>query len=193
MNVTEEKKILEAFCKTIPEALFGPDRVHYILENVDKLKENEKIALRKFYNNLLTNMIEKEASDIEIGGHGNVGYVWMRIYGNKERVKEVPQFTNDESALIIINLLNVNQREQLAKKRNLDFSYTFFYERRNANLRFRSDAYFDLDTLSLNMRAINQTVRPLIFSGFSSKYSAGNKSWLYKIWFIIDYWNNRFW
>lgn len=161
MNIAEEKRILENFCKTIPESLFGPDRVHYILENADKLKENEKIALRKFYNKLLVSMIEKDASDIELGGHGNVGYVWMRIYGNKERVKEIPQFTPDESALIITNLLNMNQREQLAKKRNLDFSYTFLYERRNVNVRFRSDAYFDLDTLAMNMRAINQTIRPL--------------------------------
>lgn len=82
-------------------------------------------------------------------------------FGIKERVKEIPQFTNDESAVIIINLLNVNQREQLAKRRNLDFSYTFLYERRNINVRFRSDTYFDLDTLTMNMRAINQVIRPL--------------------------------
>ncbi|MBK7227734.1 MAG: PilT/PilU family type 4a pilus ATPase [Ignavibacteriales bacterium] len=161
MNVSEEKKILENFCKTIPESLFGPDRVHFILENVDKVKEADRLTLRKFYNKLLTNMIEKDASDIEIGGHGNVGYVWMRIFGIKERVKEIPQFTNDESALIIINLLNTSQRDQLGKKRNLDFSYTFLYERRNLNVRFRSDAFFDLDTLAMNMRAINQTIRPL--------------------------------
>jgi twitching motility protein PilT len=161
LNITEEKKILESFCRTIPESLFGPDRVVYILENADKLKEQEKIALRKFYNKLLVNMLEKDASDIEIGGHGNVGYVWMRIYGKKERVKEITQFTPDESALVITNLLNSNQREHLAKKRNLDFSYTFFYERKNVNVRFRSDAYFDLDTLTMNMRAINQMVRPL--------------------------------
>ncbi len=161
MNIAEEKKILEVFCKTIPESLFGPDRVHYILENADKLKDNEKITLRNFYNKLLVNMLEKDASDIELGGHGNVGYVWMRIYGRKERVKEISQFTPDESALIIVNLLNMNQRDHLAKKRNLDFSYTFFYERRNVNVRFRSDTYFDLDTLTMNMRAINQTIRPL--------------------------------
>jgi twitching motility protein PilT len=161
VNVSEEKKILENFCKTIPESLFGPDRVHFILENVDKVKEADRLTLRKFYNKLLTNMIEKDASDIEIGGHGNVGYVWMRIFGIKERVKEIPQFTNDESALIIINLLNTSQRDQLGKKRNLDFSYTFLYERRNLNVRFRSDAFFDLDTLAMNMRAINQTIRPL--------------------------------
>jgi twitching motility protein PilT len=161
VNVTEEKKILESFCGAIPESLFGPDRVHYILEHADKLKEAEKISLRKFYNKLLTSMIEKDASDIEIGGHGNVGYVWMRIYGKKERVKELPEFTIDEAALLITSLLNSNQRVRLAEDRNLDFSYTFLYERRNVNVRFRSDVYFDLDTITLNMRAINQTIRPL--------------------------------
>ena len=157
----EEKKILENFARTIPQSLFGPDRVHYILENIDKLNENEKLALRKFYNKLLTEMIEREASDIEVGGHGNGGYVWMRIFGNKERVRDLPQFTTDESAILIINLLNVNQRKFLEQQRNLDFSYTFFYERGKIHVRFRSDAYFDLDTLAMNMRAINQTIRPL--------------------------------
>jgi len=157
----EEKKILENFARTIPQSLFGPDRVHYILENIDKLNENEKLALRKFYNKLLTEMIEREASDIEVGGHGNGGYVWMRIFGNKERVRDLPQFTTDESAILIINLLNVNQRKFLQQERNLDFSYTFFYERGKIHVRFRSDAYFDLDTLAMNMRGINQSIRPL--------------------------------
>ena len=106
-------------------------------------------------------MIERDASDIEVGGHGNCGYIWMRIYGNKERAKDLPQFSDDEAATIIINLLNSNQRKHLWENKNLDFSYTFLYERRNVNVRFRADAYFDLDTLTLNMRAINQTIRPL--------------------------------
>lgn len=157
----EEKKILENFVKAIPQSLFGPDRVHYILEHIDKLAENEKLALRKFFNKLLTEMIEREASDIEVGGHGNVGFVWFRIYGNKERVRDLPQFSTDESAALIINLLNTNQRKYLEEKRNLDFSYTYFYERGKYNIRFRADVYFDLDTLTLNMRAISQTIRTL--------------------------------
>lgn len=157
----EEKKILENFARTIPQSLFGPDRVHYILENIDKLAENEKLALRKFYNKLLTEMIEREASDIEVGGHGNGGHIWMRIFGKKERVRELPQFTTDESAILIINLINSNQRNFLEQNRNLDFSYTFFYERGKYHVRFRADSYFDLDTLALNMRAISQTIRPL--------------------------------
>ena len=47
MNISEEKKILESFCRTIPESIFGPDRVHYIIENIDKLIEKEKIIIIK--------------------------------------------------------------------------------------------------------------------------------------------------
>jgi twitching motility protein PilT len=159
--ITEEKKILTEFVSTIPESLYGPDRVTYVLENSIKLPDEDKITLRKFVNKVLTSMVERDASDIEIGGHGNEGYIWMRIHGKKERVKDLPQFTDDESALIISNLFNSNQRKYIITTRNLDYSYTFFYERRKINVRFRADAYFDLDTLTCNMRAINTAIRPL--------------------------------
>lgn len=139
----------------------GPDRVQYLLENCHTMNEEDQIQLRKFVNKVLTSMIERDASDIELGGHGNEGYVWMRIHGKKERIKDLPQFTEDEAALIIANLFNSNQKKYLATARNLDFSYTFFYERRKINVRFRADAYFDLDTLTCNMRAINTAIRPL--------------------------------
>lgn len=158
---SDEKRILEGFAKTIPQSRMGPDRVEFLVENAHKLEEQHKLVLRNYINKALTLMIESEASDIEIGGHGNEGYFWMRIHGKKERVRELPQFSEDEAALLIINLLNENQRNYLLEQRNLDFSYTYFYEKRKLNVRFRADAYFDLDTLTLNMRLINLSVRPL--------------------------------
>jgi twitching motility protein PilT len=159
--VTEEKRILSEFVSAIPDSYYGPDRVGYILENSSKLADEDKVLLRKFVNKILTSMIERDASDIEIGGHGNEGYLWMRTHGKKERVKDLPQFTEDESALLISNLFNLNQKKYISTTRNLDFSYTYFYERRKINVRFRADAYFDLDTLTCNMRAINTAIRPL--------------------------------
>jgi len=156
-----EKRILEEFVKNIPASRMGPDRIEYLIDNSDSLGEQNKLVLRNFVNKALTMMIESEASDIEIGGHGNDGYIWMRIHGKKERVRDLPQFTEDESALVIINLLNKNQKNYLLTHRNLDFSYTYFYEKRKIKVRFRADAYFDLDTLALNMRLINLSVRPL--------------------------------
>jgi twitching motility protein PilT len=159
--IQDQKSILKNFIGNIPASYTGPDRVTYILENIEKLKPEDKVELRSMVNKLLTSMIERDASDIEIGGHGNSGYVWLRIYGKKERVKDFPRFSEDESAILIVNLLNANQRKFLSLTRNLDFSYTFLYERKNTFVRFRADAYFDLDSLALNMRAINILLRPL--------------------------------
>lgn len=161
MAIQDQKSILKNFIGNIPASYTGPDRVTYILENIEKLKPEDKVELRSMVNKLLTSMIERDASDIEIGGHGNSGYVWLRIYGKKERVKDFPRFSEDESAILIVNLLNANQRKFLSLTRNLDFSYTFLYERKNTFVRFRADAYFDLDSLALNMRAINILLRPL--------------------------------
>ncbi|MBT8380733.1 MAG: Flp pilus assembly complex ATPase component TadA [Ignavibacteria bacterium] len=177
MIVTEEKQILQEFCSSIPEAMIGIDRTLYVIENCYKIADDNKLILRKFVNKVLTSMIERDASDIEIGGHGNEGYIWMRVHGKKERAKDLPQFSDDESILIICNLLNENQKKYLATTKNLDFSYTFYYERRKINVRFRADSYFDLDTLTLNMRAINTTIRPLSSLEFHSnaiKYLSHN-------------------
>ncbi len=161
MSILKEKSIIEKFAKTIPASHAGPDRANYILENIDNLSVDDKIALRNLFNKFLTGMIERDASDIEVGGHGNKGSIWMRVYGKKKRIEDLPQFSLDESAILIINLLNSNQRKYLALTRNLDFSYTYFYDRKSFDARFRADVYFDLDTIALNMRAINQTIMPL--------------------------------
>lgn len=161
MPYTESKNILGEFQSEIPVYSSGPDRIQYILDNIEKLQPDSRILLRNMVNKMLTSMIEREASDIEIGGHGNGGFIWMRIFGKKERVKEFPQFSADEAAIIIINLLNSNQLKYLSITKNLDFSYSFLYERKKIDVRFRANAYYDLDTLTLNMRAINSTLRTL--------------------------------
>jgi twitching motility protein PilT len=67
---------------------------------------------------------------------------------------------------LIVSLLTNNQCKHLLDERNLDFSYTFHYDVVSKNVRFRADAYFDIDSLALNMRAISATTRPLESLGF---------------------------
>ena len=166
MAIQDQKSVLKSFVSTIPASLIGLNRVLYLFENLDKLTSEDKIGIRKLFNKLLTSMIERDASDIELGGYGNGEYVWLRIYGKKERVKDFPMFTEDESAVIILTLLNTNQLKVLSTTHNLDFSYSFLYERKNENVRFRANAYFELDTLALNMRAINNQIRSIESLGF---------------------------
>lgn len=166
MKIDAERNILANFVSTIPGYYSNAERVAFVLKNIDNLSAAERTTLRDLYNKFLVSMIEKEASDIETGGHGNEGYIWMRTHGIKERANDLPKFSNDETSTIIANLLNDNQRNSLLQDRNLDFSHTFLYERKKIDVRFRSDVYFDLDTLTLNMRAINSAIRPLDTLGF---------------------------
>jgi twitching motility protein PilT len=164
--IEDVKNILAESTASIPEDIRGPDKVLYLLENSNKIPTESKVLLREFFDHLLITMIERDASDIEVGGHGNEGYTWFRIYGVKERAMDLPRFSEDESAVMIINLLNANQKKYLSVAKNLDFSYSCYYERKKMNIRFRADSYFELDTLALNMRAINLNIRPLDSLGF---------------------------
>ena len=166
MTNTDIKAVLELIIDQVPKSLLGTDKIEYIINNLDKIKTDDSILLRNFINKVLTGMIERDASDIEFGGHGNSGFIWMRIYGVKERIKELPTFSIEEFSVLIANLLSLNQREMLITNRNLDFSYTFFYERKKVNVRFRADAYFELETLALNLRYINESIRHIDSLGF---------------------------
>lgn len=159
--LSEAKQILSAFASRIPLTILGPERVRYISENIHQLPQEHQLMLYNLMNHILALMLERNASDIEIGGYGVQESVWFRIFGKKERVADIPQFTEDEASTLILALLNKSQIQLLLEKRNLDFSYTFKYNKINKDVRFRADAYFDLDSLALNMRAIQASVRPL--------------------------------
>lgn len=161
VQLPEIKIVLKNVSSAIPKHLFGPDRVTFLMDYIEQISADDKVVIRNFFNKLLVGMIERDASDIEVGGYGCTGSIWLRVFGKKERVKEYSNFSVDETAILILNLLNQHQKKTLEEERNLDFSYTFYYERRNTNVRFRANAYFDLDSLALNMRAINSNIRPL--------------------------------
>lgn len=164
--INEAKQILSSFAQNIPSTILGADRVRFIAENINQIPQQQKLSIIHLVNHILSTMIDRNASDVEIGGVGAQGFVWFRIFGNKERAKDLPQMTEDESAVLILSILNKNQLNYLLNDRNLDFSYTFRYEKIARNPRFRADAYFDLDTLALNMRSIQANVRPVESLGF---------------------------
>ncbi|MCF6270476.1 MAG: Flp pilus assembly complex ATPase component TadA [Melioribacteraceae bacterium] len=162
----EAKGILAKYVQKIPQSILGAEKVNFIIEMAQQMPGDEKVELHKMINYVLTLMIEREASDVEVGGHGTDDFFWFRIHGEKVRVEELPRFNHLETSILIVSLLTNNQCKHLLVGRNLDFSYSFHYDVVNKNVRFRADAYFDLDTLALNMRAISSIVRPLESLGF---------------------------
>jgi twitching motility protein PilT len=166
---SEGRNVLNKYISEIPEHIMGPDRVSFLIDHILEMTREDRYQLKNIVNNLLKVMITKEASDIELGGFGSLGYVWFRIYGKKEPLLELPSFTNDEAALLILSILNDKQIHLLEEARNLDFSYSFeyinyFYSDKtseNVQLRLRGDAFFDVDCLAMNMRSIIPELRTL--------------------------------
>jgi len=164
--MTAAEGILQSYVQKIPQSILGADKVNFIIEITQQMSSADKIELHKLMNYILTLMIEREASDVEVGGLGTDGFIWFRVHGKKFRVEELPRLNHLEASVLIVSLLTNNQCKHLLVGRNLDFSYTFHYDIINKDVRFRADTYFDLDSLALNMRAISATTRPLESLGF---------------------------
>jgi twitching motility protein PilT len=154
----EAKVILKQITASIPETAYGVERMMLIGDLISRLSLEERIIIKRLFDSFLMKMSETIASDIDIGGFGSQGRIWYRIFGNKTPDSSWGTFSFDEVNVIVLTILLERQRQFLYENRNLDFSYTIF--RNDQMFRFRADAYFDLDQLALNMRAINAVVRP---------------------------------
>jgi twitching motility protein PilT len=156
--IEEAVSILREIVKNVPETAYGVERQMLIGDLVSRQSQEERVIIKRMFDGFLIKMKENSASDIDLGGYGSQGKIWYRIHGAKQPDPTLPTFHFDETNIIIQTILLERQRQFLYENRNLDFSYTIVQN--DVLLRFRADAYFDLDQMALNMRAINAAVRP---------------------------------
>ncbi len=152
------RKTLREIAESIPDTAPGMERQMLIGDLIAKQSPAERTGLRKLMDSYLLRMSRINASDIDIGGYGSLKRIWYRVYGDKKPDNELGEFTLDEFNVLIQTILIERQRLFLYENRSLDLSYSVVEDEKM--YRFRANAYFDLDHLALNMRAINQTVRP---------------------------------
>jgi twitching motility protein PilT len=150
--------MLQEISATLPDTAPGMERQMLIGDLVSRHSPAERTALRKLMDSYLMRMSRMNASDIDVGGYGTSGHIWYRVYGEKRPAKDLGKFTLDEFNVLIQSVLIERQRLFLYENRNLDFSYSIMEGERM--YRFRSNVCFDLDHLAMNMRAINNVIRP---------------------------------
>ncbi|MBU2447131.1 MAG: Flp pilus assembly complex ATPase component TadA [Bacteroidetes bacterium] len=125
------------------------------------MNPEKRSVLRRFIDSILFDMHRVEASDLDFGGAGGLNKFWMRIHGHKKPMNHLPEFSHTEMNILILNILTEKQTELLLQNRNLDFSIEIREEKPFLReYRYRADSYFELDELSLNVRAILATIRP---------------------------------
>lgn len=157
--IQEGQKVLKEVAATIPGTVTGLERQMMIGDTLSRVDETSKMKLLTLINHFLSRMFAVNASDIDMGGYGSQGFIWYRIYGSKKPDPTLGKYAPDEMNILIQSVIGERQRTFLYENRNLDFSHMLYLEGGEFR-RFRADAYFDLDQLALNMRAINNTVRP---------------------------------
>ncbi len=165
--ILEGKKLLHDLMGQIPNTLFSLEKQMFIGNEVLRTLQNDKrIILRKLINTFLSEMRRVDASDIDIGGLGTKKMVWLRVNGEKTPVPELGTYELTEFDILIQSVLLDRQKQMLYENRNVDFSYTFT-DGEGVLYRNRANIAFDLNALSLNMRAIRTRTRNYDEYGFS--------------------------
>ncbi len=158
--IAEAKKFLHHCVQKIPASLGTVEHQQFINEQIVKnATESQRLLLKKLFRLFLDTMRQKEASDMDFGGLGTRQQVWFRIHGNKIPLPELGSFSADEADILIQSLLSDNEREVLLEKRSYDFSYVVNSAERQM-MRYRASVYFELDHVSISLRAINMLIRP---------------------------------
>jgi twitching motility protein PilT len=144
----------------LPDSYRGLD---YHAELGKKIKNLDDLKRKQLMNSLHTFLLymrKNEASDIDLGGAGCDGNIWYRVFGNKSPLNIPETLDYRETDILIHSIITDEQRQQLLKNRNLDFSYSLPTQNGEKAQRFRANAYFDLEHLALNMRKIDEEIRP---------------------------------
>ncbi len=149
---------LSEISNKIPKILLGRERQEYITGILNEIPEQVRELLKKYLDDFLHLMLEKEASDIDLGAFGCNHQIWYRIYGDKKPDVKMGSFSFDETDILILNILTKKDQEFLLLNRFVDFSYTI--HRNEDDLRFRATVYLELNHLGLNMRLIAERIRP---------------------------------
>lgn len=152
-------KLTAPLIKQIPFTARGDELFIKMAEILDDQPDEVRVELKSILDGFLLRMLKNQASDIDLGGVGCNGRVWYRIFGDKKPSQKVGPLDVLETDFLLLNILVESQRNILLNQRNLDFSYSVKVND-EVNQRFRADMYMDLEHLALNMRKIDNTIRP---------------------------------
>jgi twitching motility protein PilT len=159
IDIDKISGLVKPILDRIPKTARGTDLHKKIGDLIEDADISLRVDLKEVLDSFLINMIKVNASDIDIGGAGCAGKIWYRVFGDKSPLKMSKTLSVLETDVLLHNAILSSQRERLIEEKNLDFSYSISLGKGKTQ-RFRADMYFDLDHLGLNMRKIDNQIRP---------------------------------
>ncbi len=150
---------------TLPDYLTGTNRFQNINKMITFNASWRKVAFENL-KKLLIHMRSIEASDLDFGGPGASHKIWFRVFGKKSAFDDLPSYSNDEVAAILLSVLSDDQKVILFNKKNVDFSLGVVLSAGERESRFRGDIYYESNCLVANFRRINQELFKIDTLGF---------------------------
>lgn len=152
-------ELIEPMASQLSSTNTGIELHREIGEIIEAQPKEVRLELKAILDGFLQEMYRNEASDIDLGGPGCDNQIWYRIHGDKSPIDEI-EMDLIETDFLLHNIIMPSQREHLFEDLNLDFSYSIESAEDELDKRFRADLYFDLEHLALNMRKIDNEIRP---------------------------------
>lgn len=140
--------------------------VHWYAAHISSLSHDTRQAARAILHRLAHRMVERGASDLDVGGPATGEQIWLRVDGVKQPDPSIGRLTPQEADFLLLSLLSSRQRDQLLATRSLDHTYTIQVDDAPQGRRFRASFYFDQQHVALSMRMLEGEPRPLQALGF---------------------------
>lgn len=167
MEAIDPSVLLAPLTRRINTNRRGLERLEWIATNILRPASPEwRAVMRKFIDDHLLQQQAQHSSDVEFGGRGGGGRIWIRQGGIKQPLEGMPPLSEDGFNLLVMNVLSDGQQDALIRQRNVDFSYTV-HDNAGASYRFRADAYLEMETAAVNFRIIDSSLRTIDSYRFS--------------------------
>jgi twitching motility protein PilT len=148
------------------------DRMRVYAEKLNALPQADRDAARALFAEFAEKMVERNASDLDLGGPGCNDFIWYRVDGFKRPEHDMGRIGMEEANLLLLTMLAPYQQQYLFKHYAHDFGYSLDVEDDVAR-RFRASVYMDQKQLGLSMRMLPWKPRPLRSLGFHPRIEHG--------------------
>ena len=157
----------------VPSVREGVARLRAIADHLEDVDERTSEEIHTQMRKVAEGAAEEGASDLELGGPATRGEVWYRVDGEKGPREGFGRQSVGELDVFLLALLSRRQREQLLEEFSLDFSFAIELPGEDRPQRFRGTMYLENGHLALNMRLIENDLRPLESLGFHPNIQRG--------------------
>ena len=150
----------------------GMDRMRVYAEQLNALPQADRDVARALFAEYAEKMVERNASDLDLGGPGCNEQIWYRVDGFKRPEHEMGRLSMEEANVLLLTMLAPYQQQYLFQHYAHDFGYSLEVPGDIAR-RFRASVYMDQKQLGLSMRMLPWKPRPLRSLGFHPRIEHG--------------------